>query len=122
MSATYCRPAYTVVWSLNYKSWFCRKMYFCISFKYLHQLNLYISDFRYRDHGGVDYGNGIDYGDNYPGHGGGGGGYGGGGYHGGGGLGGGYGLSSRSNPEIAHRKVNSNHVYGLLCFLSCEKL
>lgn len=67
---------------------------------------------RYRDHGGVDYGNGIDYGDNYPSHGGGGGGYGGGGggYHGGGGLGGGYGLSSRSNPEIAHRKYYEQDV------------
>ena len=66
-------------------------------FKYLVQLNWWISDFRYRDHhGGVDYG--MDYGDNYSG-------YGAAGY-GGAGLGGGYGLSSRSNPEIAHRKVN----------------
>ena len=76
-----------------------------------------ISDFRYRDHGGVDYG--IDYGDNYPGYGGGGhaGGYGGGG-GGGGGLGGGYhGLSSRSNPEIAHRKVNSIIYDHLWCIL-----
>ena len=73
-----------------------------------------ISDFRYRDHGGVDYG--IDYGDNYPGYGGHAGGYGGGG--GGGGLGGGYhGLSSRSNPEIAHRKVNSIIYDHLRCIL-----
>ena len=61
-----------------------------------------VSDFRYRDHGGVDYG--MDYGDNYPSYGGGGGGVAS-GYGGGGGLAGGYGLSSRSNPEIAHRKV-----------------
>ena len=73
-----------------------------------------ISNFRYRDHGGVDYG--IDYGDNYPGYGGHAGGYGGGG--GGGGLGGGYhGLSSRSNPEIAHRKVNSIIYDHLRCIL-----
>ena len=69
-------------------------------FQYLEQLNWWISDFRYRDQGGVDYG--MDYGDNYSGYGAGGGP----GYGGGGGLGGGYGLSSRSNPEIAHRKVN----------------
>ena len=73
-----------------------------------------ISNFRYRDHGGVDYG--IDYGDNYAGYGGHAGGYGGGG--GGGGLGGGYhGLSSRSNPEIAHRKVNSIIYDHLRCIL-----
>jgi len=59
---------------------------------------------RYRDH--VDYSNGIDYGDNYSGYAAGVGGYGG----GGGGLGGGYGLSSRSNPEIAHRKYYEQDV------------
>ena len=70
-----------------------------------------VSDFRYRDHGGgVDYG--MDYGDNYPSYGGGGVAIG--GYGGGGGLAGGYGLSSRSNPEIAHRKVDYTQIYALM--------
>ena len=53
---------------------------------------------RYRDRGGIDYG--ADYGDNYSSY-----------ANGGGGLAGGYGLSSRSNPEIAHRKVKVQGVF-----------
>merc|ERR1711899_489558 len=52
---------------------------------------------RYRDRGGIDYG--ADYGDNYSSY-----------ANGGGGLAGGYGLSSRSNPEIAHRKYYEQDV------------
>ena len=102
-----------VVRSLNYKSLQSLNVFlnvFQISGAPFRSSLTGVSDFRYRDHGGVDYG--MDYGDNYPSYGGGGGAAS--GYGGGGGLAGGYGLSSRSNPEIAHRKVDHIHIYEIM--------